>query len=49
MLSTGELYREPGGDYFRRRDPERTVRRLVAQLESLGHHVVLEAAASAGR
>lgn len=45
MLQTGELYREPGADYFRRRDPERIVRRLVAQLESLGHRVVLEAAA----
>jgi len=23
MLTTGELYREAGGDYFTRRDPER--------------------------
>lgn len=45
MLRSGELYREPGADYFTRRDPERIVRRLVAQLESLGHRVVLEAAA----
>ncbi len=45
MLSTGELYREPGGDYFTRRDPERATRRLVAQLERLGHRVTLEAAA----
>ena len=29
MLTTGELYREAGGDYFSRRDPERTTRRLV--------------------
>jgi transposase len=46
MLSTGELYREPGGDYFTRRDPERATRRLVAQLERLGHKVTLEAAAA---
>jgi transposase len=45
MLSTGELYREPGGDYFTRRDPERATRRLVAQLERLGHRVTLEVAA----
>ena len=42
MLSTGELYREPGGDYFeRRRDPEREAKRLVAQLHRLGHNVTL--------
>jgi transposase len=46
MLTTGELYRETGGDYFTRRDPERATRRLVAQLERLGHHVTLEAAAA---
>ena len=44
MLTTGELYREAGGDYFSRRDPERATRRLVFQLERLGHHVTLEAA-----
>jgi len=42
VLSTGELYNDLGGDYFQRRDPERQTRRLVAQLERLGHHVVLE-------
>jgi len=47
MLSTGELYREPGGDYFeRRRDPEREVKRLVAQLQRLGQNVTLAAADS---
>ena len=46
MLTTGELYREAGGDYFTNRDPERATRRLVAQLERLGHHVTLEAAAT---
>jgi transposase len=46
MLSSGELYREAGGDYYYRRDPERATRRLVAQLERLGHRVTLEAAAA---
>jgi transposase len=42
MLSTGELYNDLGGDYFRQRDPERITQRLVAQLESLGHKVTLQ-------
>ncbi len=45
MLTTGELYREAGGDYFTRCDPGRATRRLVARLERLGHRVALEAAA----
>jgi len=42
MLTTGETYRDLGGDYFRRRDPERQTKRLIAQLERLGHTVTLE-------
>ena len=41
MLATGETYRDLGGEYFTNRDPERQTRRLVAQLERLGHHVTL--------
>jgi transposase len=41
MLQTGETYLDPGGDYYTRRDPERTTRRLIAQLERLGHTVTL--------
>jgi transposase len=44
MLSTGELYRELGPDYYQRRDPEAAVRRLVRQLEALGQHVTLQPA-----
>jgi transposase len=44
MFTTGETYTDLGGDYFQRRDPERTTRRLVAQLERLGHIVTLEPA-----
>jgi hypothetical protein len=35
ILRTGDLYRDPGGDHFANRDPRRTTRRLVAQLEAL--------------
>ncbi len=42
MLSTGEVYTDPGADYFTRRDPQRTTRRLIAQLERLGHTVTLQ-------
>jgi len=45
MLTTGELYNDLGGDYYARRNPERQTRRLVAQLERLGHTVTLEKAA----
>jgi transposase len=47
MLSTGETYRDLGGDYFTTRDPERQTRRLVAQLERLGHNVTLTEDAAA--
>jgi transposase len=47
MLQTGETYNDPGGDYFARRDPERLTRRLVAQLERLGHTVQLQERAAA--
>jgi transposase len=47
MLSTGELYDDLGGDYFRKRDPERTAKRLVTQLEALGHTVTLQQAVAA--
>jgi transposase len=37
-------YKDLGGDYYARRsDPERIARRLVAQLERLGHKVTIEA------
>jgi transposase len=45
MLSTGELYNDPGPDYFTR-DPARQIKRLVAQLEALGQHVTVQEAAA---
>jgi transposase len=47
MLSTGETYRDLGGDYFTNRDPARQTKRLVRQLERLGHHVTLTEGAAA--
>jgi transposase len=47
MLSTGELYNDLGGDYFRKRDSERATKRLVTQLEALGHTVTLQQAVAA--
>ena len=45
MLTTGELYHDLGGDYYQRRNPQKTTRRLVRQLEALGHTVTLQKAA----
>jgi transposase len=46
MLTTGELYTDLGGDYYTRRNPQRQTKRLVAQLERLGHTVTLQEAAA---
>jgi transposase len=43
VLATGKPYAELGSDYFaRRQDPGRETRRLIARLEALGHHVILD-------
>jgi transposase len=47
MLATGETYRDLGPDYFTSRDPDRHTRRLVKQLERLGHTVTLTEGAAA--
>jgi transposase len=46
MFTTGEAYRDLGGDYYARRDPARATKRLVAKLQALGHHVTLQPAAA---
>ena len=46
MLRNGQLYSDLGPDYYRRRDPARTTKRLIAQLEALGHNVTLQKAAA---
>jgi transposase len=47
MPSTGETYRDLGADHFTQRDPERQTKRLVKQLERLGHTVTLTEGAAA--
>ena len=47
MLTTGETYRDAGGDYFTRLDPDKRTRRLVAQLQRPGHTVTLTQPAAA--
>jgi hypothetical protein len=42
-LQTGELFGDLGGDYVTRQNPDRTTKRLIRQLEALGHRVTLEA------
>ncbi len=42
MLQTGELYHDPGGDYFTRQNPDRLTKRLIRQLEALGHNVTIQ-------
>jgi len=45
MLTNGEVYNDPGADYFDRKvNPERKIKRLIAQLEGLGQRVVVEPA-----
>ena len=45
MFTTGEVYRDLGGDYYQHRNPARQIRRLVEQLERLGQEVTLHVAA----
>jgi len=46
LLTTGETYNDLGGDYFdQRRNSTARQRRLVAQLEAMGHTVTLQPAA----
>lgn len=45
VMRDGVTYHELGGDYFQRRDRERTVRRHVKQLEALGYQVTVQPAA----
>jgi len=45
LIKTGATYQDLGGDYFDQRDRQALERRLVHQLERLGHKVTLEPAA----
>jgi transposase len=39
MLQSGEFYRDPGADYYTRRNPAKATARAVKQLEALGYTV----------
>lgn len=47
MLQTGEIYKDPGPDYFTRRTPAKAKARAITQLESLGYTVELQPLAEA--
>lgn len=46
MLTTGEVYREPGGDFYTRRHPDKAKQRALEQLRKLGYTVTLGPAAT---
>jgi hypothetical protein len=46
MLKRDQPYHDPGPDWHVRRDTEAHTRRLVAQLERLGHTVALDTPAA---
>ena len=48
MLTTGELYKDPGPDYYTRLQPAKTRARAINQLEALGFMVTIEPTQKAG-
>jgi len=44
MGTTGELYSDPGADYFTRLHPDRAKKRAIHQLQAMGYHVTLDQA-----
>ena len=39
LLSTGETYRELGGDYYQRHAPQHALKRKIRDLEAAGYRV----------
>jgi transposase len=48
MLKTGELYNDPGDDYYTRLNPDRTKNRALDQLRKMGYAVTLNPLAVTG-
>jgi transposase len=48
MLQNGEFYRDPGADYYTRRDPAKAKARAVKQLQALGYQVTIQPLQQAG-
>lgn len=42
MLTNGDLYRDPGADYFTRRIAAKSKARAISQLQALGYRVSLQ-------
>jgi hypothetical protein len=42
LLTNGDLYRDPGADYYHAHQPARTKARAISQLQTLGYRVTLE-------
>ena len=42
LIRDGGVYQERGGDYFDRRNPARTAKKLTRRLEKIGFQVVLK-------
>ena len=41
MLRNGEVYHDPGADYYTRVDPQKAKNKALRQLRSLGYEVAL--------
>lgn len=41
MITNGAFYHEPGGDFYTRRNPDRTRQRALDQLKNMGYNVTL--------
>ncbi|WP_434616634.1 IS110 family transposase [Arthrobacter sp. A5] len=46
MLANGEIYQDPGADYYLKRDPEQAKSRAIRQLKTLGYEVSITPAAA---
>ena len=44
-MTTGECYRDLGGDYYLRRAPQQALRRKIKDLEAAGYQVTMPAEA----
>jgi len=43
MLNTAAFYSEPGGDFYAKRNPDKTKQRALDQLRQMGYEVTLSA------
>ncbi len=42
IATTATAYRDPGGDYFTRLNPQKARSNVVRQLEAMGYHLTLQ-------